>query len=66
MSNLLRRLRKLESELTDHSGLVPHSPAWFSYWFQEIESYVSDQQPPKQLLPLEAVRVWMRAQPDSA
>jgi len=32
MSNLRRRLQKLEARLTDSSGLVPHSPAWHYHW----------------------------------
>jgi hypothetical protein len=32
MSNLRRRLRKLESRLTDSSGLIPNSQAWLNYW----------------------------------
>jgi hypothetical protein len=66
MTNLLRRLRKLESELTDSSGLVPHSPAWTQYWNREILKLVGDDRDaPKQQIPLEAVRAWMQAQPDS-
>jgi hypothetical protein len=30
--NLVRRLRKLEGQLTDVTGLVPHSEAWFAYY----------------------------------
>ena len=66
MSNLLRRLRKLEAELTDHCGMVPHSAAWMDYWMREIEQYVAvENSVPKQPFPLDAVRSWMRAQPDS-
>lgn len=32
MRNLVRRLRKLEERLTDATGLVPHSEAWFAYY----------------------------------
>ena len=32
MSNLQRRLKKLEALLTDDAGLVPHSPQWLAYW----------------------------------
>jgi hypothetical protein len=30
--NLVRRLQKLEGRLTDATGLVPHSEAWFAYY----------------------------------
>ena len=36
MSNLLRRVRKLETRLTDLSGLVPHTEAWLDYWGHRI------------------------------
>jgi hypothetical protein len=39
MSNLFRRVRKLEALLTDASGsgLAPHSPEWLDYWESWIE-----------------------------
>ena len=37
MSNLLRRVRKLETQLTDFSGLAPQSRAWLAYWSHRIE-----------------------------
>jgi len=37
MSNLRRRLQKLEARLTDSSGLVPHSQAWRDYWFARVD-----------------------------
>jgi hypothetical protein len=36
MSNLLRRLRKLEAQLTDRSGLMPHTKLWSDYWSPRI------------------------------
>jgi hypothetical protein len=36
MSNLLRRLRKLETRLTDNSGLRPNSETWLDYWGRRI------------------------------
>jgi hypothetical protein len=41
MSNLLRRLRKLEAQLTDHSGLVPHTKPWRDYWSPRIEGLMT-------------------------
>ncbi|HEY1206514.1 MAG: hypothetical protein ABSH46_23880 [Bryobacteraceae bacterium] len=37
MSNLLRRVGKLEARLTDASGLVPRSEHWLAYWGHRIE-----------------------------
>ena len=34
MSNLLRRLQKLEARLTDRSGLVPNAQGWLEYWLR--------------------------------
>lgn len=31
MSNLNRRLKKLEALLTDDAGLMPNSPRWMAY-----------------------------------
>ena len=41
MSNLRRRLRKLESRLTDSSGLIPNSQAWLDYWLPKVDRIVS-------------------------
>ena len=41
MTNLQRRLRKLESERTDTSGLVPDSKAWFAHWEQKIDQVIA-------------------------
>ena len=32
MARFERRLRKLEAQSTDRSGLVPHTQAWWDYW----------------------------------
>ena len=45
MTNLQRRLRKLESELTDPSGLVPHSKAWFEHWERRIDQVIAGDDP---------------------
>lgn len=37
MSNLLRRVRKLEGRWTDRTGLIPHSPEWFEYWGEKLD-----------------------------
>lgn len=57
MTRTSRRLKKLERFLTDSSGLVPCSPRWFTYWRGEIEKLLKHE--PHELLPLEAVRLWL-------
>jgi hypothetical protein len=37
MRNLMRRLDRLEARLTDGSGCVAHSEAWFTYWTRQAE-----------------------------
>jgi hypothetical protein len=32
-----RRLRQLEAQLTDLSGLVPHTQQWFDYWTERLD-----------------------------
>jgi len=54
MSNLLRRLRKLEAQLTDHSGLVPHTKPWRDYWSPRIEGLITGQVV-DQKIPFEAI-----------
>jgi hypothetical protein len=34
--SLHRRLQKLEGQLTDGTGLVPHSDAWFAFWEDKL------------------------------
>jgi len=53
MTNLQRRLVRLEALLTDSTGLVPHSEEWLDYWrrwlFKRNEdpnSRPSEQMPP--------------------
>ena len=41
MTNLQRRLRKLETKLTDRSGFVPHSKEWFRYWNGQMDIFLS-------------------------
>lgn len=37
MSNLIRRLKKLEALLTDDAGLVPGSEQWLAYWIDRTD-----------------------------
>jgi hypothetical protein len=61
-TNLERRLKKLESRLTDPSGLVPHSQRWLSYWDRHVYDYVIDPEHrrPAILFPLEALRAVLK------
>jgi hypothetical protein len=43
MSNLRRRPRKLEAQLTDDVGLVPHSPQWLAYWTARLDELMNGQ-----------------------
>jgi hypothetical protein len=45
MTNLLRRLRKLESRLTDRSGLAPGSETWLEYWGEKLDRFLSEGDP---------------------
>jgi len=41
LSNLHRRLRKLEAKMTDQSGLAPHSAAWFAHWNERYNRFLT-------------------------
>ena len=62
MTNLERRLRKLEANLTDGSGLAPHSLEWLQYWDREICAFMKDPEHrwPKELFPLDAFEAVMQ------
>jgi hypothetical protein len=56
MTNLRRRLRKLESGLTDGNGLVPHFSAWFAHWERKIDQVITGDDPDDlRGIPLEVV-----------
>ena len=56
MSNLLRRVRRLETRLTDLSGLAPHSEAWLDYWERRIGRLLGGEaQGDTGRIPLEAI-----------
>jgi hypothetical protein len=48
-SRLGRRLAKLEAELTDERGLVPHSAAWRAYWLDWLQKLVNEENPPAKI-----------------
>ncbi len=62
MTNLQRRLKKLEAQLNDPSGLVPHSHQWLEYWDRRLYDFEMDpdRRWPAALFPLEAWRAVMK------
>jgi hypothetical protein len=57
VKSLIRRLGKLEAQLIDSSGLVPHTPRWLEYWRKWLDNYANDPKfRPRDLMPLEAAR----------
>ena len=62
MSNLRRRLQKLEARLTDSSGFVPKSQEWWDYWLPKIHRLVSGEGVgPPVLIPLEVIHAFIAA-----
>ena len=53
MSRLQTRLRKLEAHITDHKGLIPHTPPWLEYWVAQMDKLVAGE-PMEERIPLEA------------
>jgi hypothetical protein len=43
MKHLQRRLRTLETVLTDPIGLVPHTRKWLEYWDRQFYLYMTGQ-----------------------
>jgi len=67
MSNFSRRLRKLESQVFDDSGLVPHSPEWYDYWLKKIRKYTSgDRSVDLRGVTVELIRLYMQECPSTA
>ena len=65
MTNLQRRLGKLESRLLDSSGLVPHTQKWLEYWKRWLDNWTNDPNfRPRDLMPLEAARAIIAGTPD--
>jgi hypothetical protein len=58
VTNLKRRLKKLEARRTDSNGLVPYSPEWFEYWDEQIYFGVMGREvKPGKLSPDEVIEV---------
>jgi hypothetical protein len=68
MTNLQRRIGKLESFMTDASGLVPHSQRWLEYWDRQIFQFMQDAEHrrPAVLFPIGAFRAVMKFASDPA
>ena len=45
MSNILGRLRKLETRFTDRTGLVPDSEPWYAYWEDIFGRFMAGENP---------------------
>jgi hypothetical protein len=58
MTNLERRIRKLEARGNDPGGLVPYSSQWVEYWDRQMERYVGGES--NVFLTLEGVCSWMQ------
>jgi hypothetical protein len=43
MTNLQRRMKKLEGIFTDPAGLVPHTRKWLEYWDRQYHLYLTGQ-----------------------
>jgi hypothetical protein len=56
MSNLRRRLTRLEELLTDRRGPVPYSGAWIEYWRNATDRILSGEEAtPAECIPIEFV-----------
>ncbi|MBZ5625194.1 MAG: hypothetical protein LAQ69_41810 [Acidobacteriia bacterium] len=64
MTNLQRRLQRLEAHLTDLSGLVPKSQKWLEYWDRQIYDYMTNEQAEPVRFSVEAVRAVMKFMSD--
>lgn len=66
MTNVQRRLNKLETLLTDSTGLVPHSEKWLEYWQRWIDRWAIDSNfRPRERMPIEAARAILAGTPNS-
>jgi len=64
MLKFSRRLRRLESQVFDDSGLVPHSPEWYEYWLQKIRRYAAgDRSVDLRGVTVELIRMYMQERP---
>ena len=52
MTNLLKRVQKLEARSTDIRGFVPYSHEWHSYWAGKLDQLLAGELPGGELIPL--------------
>jgi hypothetical protein len=66
MSNLQRRLKKLEALVTDDTGLVPGSPRWLAYWNERLNKFIAGEDDLRDgKIPLEVIRAYVQtAEPE--
>jgi hypothetical protein len=58
MTNLHRRLAKLEVRIIDRLGLVPYSTAWIEYWRLATDRILSgEDNHPAERIPIEFVDI---------
>jgi hypothetical protein len=56
VTNLSRRVRKLESQLTNATELVARSDEWFAFWGEKIERLIAGGAPERiGRIPLEVI-----------
>ena len=58
MTNLRKRLGRLEARITDAAGLIPHTPPWVAYWKAWFCRHVRGEKP-RGRMPLHAARIIM-------
>ena len=62
MSDLNRRLKKLEAVMTDDSGFVPESARWIAYWAERFDKIIAGDYDVKGcLIPLEVFDAIIKA-----
>ena len=66
MARFEGRLRKLEARLTDRSGLVPHTKAWWDYWMLRVDRLITGEEAGKPgCMPLEVCDAIVTSRPRS-
>jgi hypothetical protein len=60
MSNLRRRIRSLEAQLTEEDGLIPNTPKWLAHWTEWFNRRICGEDPPGRI-PIDALRILMQA-----
>ena len=61
MQKLSRRISKLERTLTDSSGLIPDSEAWWDYWMEEAGRILQPGYTGGNRMPIDVARAYLLA-----